>query len=96
MGQVRDEDTPTDSVFEELYQAYILQVQLAKRKNDKVPRMLWSLHPSYLRTLMDSARAHQYMSALQMQTIFGVLFVENRDQRESWCLYVLADKRGGA
>ena len=79
--------------FSELYDAYMRQIQLAKRKNEDTPNLLWSIKPEHLRVLLNDAGSIQYMDYRPMRTIFGVPFIENGDQLSTWALYILADKQ---
>ena len=80
-------------LFAELYGAYMRQVQLAKRKGEKVPNMLWSFTPEHFRVLLNHSDARQYFRLIPTQTVFGVPFVENSDQLATWALYTLVDKQ---
>lgn len=81
-----------NDLFSELYDAYMNQVQRAKRRNEKVPNMLFSLRPEHLAVLLSIEGAHHYMSPVPIRAIFGVPFVENGDQLSTWNLHILVDR----
>ncbi len=78
-----------ETQFEELYCASMLYTRACSIANTKKRKLMWTFTPEYFQELLAVHSAPQYIRPVPIETVFGIPFVEVRDQKQPWRLWTL-------